>query len=90
MTTLVVHSHFRALEFIEFLPYGSFVFRRQPGPRFVRASIIVVRLRHLDVVVEAYDLLVLELLDRRPEAELSQQESFLLLFLLLLLGGRSS
>jgi hypothetical protein len=85
MPAAFVHGHLRAFELVELFSYGSFVFRCQPGPRLVRPSVVVVRLRHLDVVVEPDDLLLFQLLDGRPEAQLAQKEPLLLLFLLLLL-----
>lgn len=88
MATALVHRHFGALELVQLLAYGRLVLGRQPRPRLVRTPIVVVRLRHLDVVVEADDLLLLQLVDGRPEAELAQQIAFLFLFLFLLFGGR--
>jgi hypothetical protein len=85
MPAAFVHGHLRAFELVELFSYGSFVFRCQPGPRLVRPSVVVVRLRHLDVVVEPDDLLLFQLLDGRPEAQLAQKEPLLLLFLLFLL-----
>lgn len=68
MPTALVHRHLRALELVQLLADRRLVLGRQPRPRFVRAPIVVVRLRHLDVVVEADNLLLLQLVNGRPEA----------------------
>lgn len=72
MSTTFVHGHFGALELVQFLADGGLVFRRQACPRFVRPPVVVVRLRHLNVIVETNNFLLLQLVDRRPEAELPQ------------------
>ena len=56
MPALLVHAHFAGLEVVELFPYGGLVFGRQPGPRFVCPSVVLVAGRHLDVVVELDDL----------------------------------
>lgn len=50
MSTSFVHSHLGAFEFVQFLPDGSLVLGGEPRPRFVRPPVVVVRLRHLDVI----------------------------------------
>lgn len=87
MTTAFVDGHLGGLELVQLLANGGLVLRRQSCPWLVRPAIVVVGLRHLDVVVEPNDLLLLQLLDGGPKTELAQQIRFLLLLLLLLLGG---
>lgn len=86
MSTTFVYGHFGAFEFVQFLAYSGLILGREPRPRFVSPPIVVVSLRHLDIVVEPNDFLLLQLVNRRPEAELPQQIT--LLFLLLLLFFR--
>lgn len=88
MSTALMHRHLGTLELVQLLAYCGLVFGRQPRPRFVCPPIVVVRLRHLDVVVEPDDLLFLEFVNGRPEAKFSQQEPFLFLLLLFLLSRR--
>lgn len=84
MSTAFVHGHLGTFELVQLLPDGSLVLGGESRPRFVRPSIVVVRLRHLDVIVEADDLLLLQLVHGGSEAQLSQQVAFLLLLLLFL------
>lgn len=86
MSTAFVHRHLGAFELVQLLPDGGLVLRGEPRPRFVRPPVVIVGLRHLDVVVKADDLLLLQLVHGGPEAELPQQVALLLLLLLLLLG----
>lgn len=88
MTTILVHSHLGAFELVQFFPYGCLIFGRQSSPRFIRTPIIIVRLCHLDVIVEPNNLFLLELFDRRPKTQLSQKIPFLLLLLFLFFGWR--
>lgn len=71
MPAAFVHGHFAALELVQLLANGRLIFGRQSRPRLVGASIVVVRLRHLDVIVEADDLFLFQFINRWPEAELS-------------------
>lgn len=87
MATALVDCHFGGLELVQLLAYGSLILWRQSCPWFVRTPIVIMGLRHLNVIIEAYDLLLLELLDGGPKAKLAQQIRFLLLLLFLLLGG---
>ena len=72
----VVDLHFGALKVVEFLPDGSLVSRREPGPRFVGVAIVVDGFGDLDVVVEPNDAFLLELLDGGSEGEFSRQDLF--------------
>lgn len=72
MPAAFVHGHFAALELVQLLANGRLIFGRQSRPRLVGTSIVVVRLRHLDVIVEADDLFLFQFINRWPEAELSQ------------------
>lgn len=44
MLALLVHGHLGALELVELAADGGLVARRQPGPRLVRAPVVVVSL----------------------------------------------
>lgn len=88
MSTAFVHRHLGTLELVQLFANGCLVFGRQPGPRFVRPSIVVVRLCHLDVIIEPDDLLFLQFVNGRPEAEFPQKIPFFLLLLLLLFSRR--
>lgn len=80
MATSFVNSHLWAFKFIEFLANRRLILRCQPRPWLVGSPIVVLRLCHLDVVIEANNLLLLQLLDGRSEAQLSKQVALLLLF----------
>lgn len=80
MATPLVNSHLWAFKFIEFLADCCLVLRREPRPRLVGSPVVVLRLGHLDVVVEADDFLLLQLLDVGAEAQFAQQVALLLLF----------
>ena len=56
MSTFFVNCHFRTLELVQFLPDGRFVFWSQTSPWFVSFSVIILCLRHLDIVIEPDDL----------------------------------
>jgi hypothetical protein len=51
-----MHVHFEALEIVELLPDDGLVAGREARPGLVGAPVVFLRLRHLDVVVEANDL----------------------------------
>lgn len=87
MATALVDCHFGGLELVQLLAYGGLILWRQSCPWLVRTPIVIMRLRHLNVIVEANDLLLLKLLDGGPKAQLAQQIRLLLLLLFLLLGG---
>lgn len=87
VTTAFVHGHLRTFELVQFLPYGSLVLGGEPRPRLIRSPVVVVRLRYFDVIVEADDLLLLQLVHGGSEAQLSQQVAFLLLLLFFLFRG---
>lgn len=87
MATALVDCHFGGLELVQLLAYGGLILWRQSCPWLVRTPIVIMRLRHLNVIVEANDLLLLKLLDGGPKTELAQQIRLLLLLLFLLLGG---
>lgn len=80
MATSFVNSHLWAFKFIEFLADCCLVFRRESRPRLVSPTVVVLRLGHLDVVIEADDFLLLQLLNVRAEAQFAQQVALLLLF----------
>ena len=65
--------HFHGFEVVEFLSDLGLVSGRQPGPGFVCPSVVLVSLRHFDVVVEANDFPLLELLDSGSERKFPQQ-----------------
>ena len=56
MPAFLVHVHLVRLVVVELLPDGSLVLGREPRPRLVRAPVVLVARRHLDVVVELDDL----------------------------------
>lgn len=66
---LEVYFHLGALELVELLTYRCLVLRRESRPRLVRAPVVVVRLRHFDVVVEADNLYIAK---RRMSAHILQ------------------
>jgi len=72
MATALVDCHFGGLELVQLLAYGGLILWRQSCPWLIRPSIVIVRLRHLNIIVEAYDLLLLKLLDGGPKTELAQ------------------
>lgn len=71
-----MNLHLLRLELIEFLTDHCLVLRRKPRPRLVRSAIVVMRLRHFDVIVETNDLTLLKLLNRRTKAQLSNEHLF--------------
>lgn len=83
MPAVFVDLHLHAFELVQLFSNGRLVFGREPGPRFVRPAVVVLCLRHLDIVVEADYLPLLQLFDCGSKAQLSY-EHFLLLFLFLL------
>ena len=56
MSTILVNGHLHALKFVKLLSYSSLVLRGQSRPWLVRSPVVVVRLRHLNVVVEPDNL----------------------------------
>lgn len=56
MSAILVNGHLHALKFVKLLPYSSLVLRGQSRPGLVGPPVVVVRLRHLDVVIEPDNL----------------------------------
>ena len=56
MPTIVVNIHLRGFIIVEFLSYVGLVLGREPGPRFVSASVIFVAGGYFNIVVELYYL----------------------------------
>ena len=72
----VVNLHLGALEVVEFLPDGGLVSGREPRPGFVGVAIVIDGLRDLDVIVEADDAFLLELLDGGSKREFPREDLF--------------
>ena len=83
MSTLLMHFHLGALVEIELISDHGLVARREPRPRLVGTTVIVLHLGDLNVVVETYDPLVPQLLYGGPIAQLSHKHLLGLLDLLL-------
>jgi len=83
MPTFVVNIHLGGFVVVQLLPDVRLVLRREPGPRLVRAPVILVTRGHLDIVVELDNLSSFEFVYAGPEAELPEQVPLLLLLLLL-------
>jgi hypothetical protein len=52
-----MNHHLGALEIVELLTDGGLLLRREPRPRSVGSSVVILSVGHFDIVVEPYNLL---------------------------------